>query len=200
MGGFVRAEITFNGDATVASRYVGWAPVPAQVRLSDPTDAVGPVTVSLGNQSTTQGGQVVFFSAIPGTAGDDLRLTLPLAGTPVQFFLAGRFQRPSIADGDANVQIVNTANNQAIGITSLMVRVRKNANTLTSAERNALLAAFATLNDREIGRFADFRNIHTSAGDPEAHQNAGGLTATNPPVHRYSRFAATKATRTGPPT
>jgi tyrosinase len=175
----VRAEITFNGDATAASRYVGWAPVPAQVRLSDPTDAVGPVTVSLRNQSTPQGGQVVFFSAIPGTAGDDLRLTLPLAGTPVQFFLAGRFQRPSIADGDANVQIVNTANDQVVGITSLMVRVRKNANTLTSAERNGLLAAFATLNDRGIGRFADFRNIHTSAGDPEAHQNAGF-----PPWHR----------------
>jgi hypothetical protein len=111
----VRAEITFNGDGTAASRYVGWVPVPAQVRLSDPTDASGPITVSLQNQSTTQGGQVVFFSAVPGTAQDDLDLTLPLAGTPVQFFLAGRFQRPSSADGDVNVQIVNTANSQAIG-------------------------------------------------------------------------------------
>jgi tyrosinase len=129
--------------------------------------------VQLQNQITTQGGQVVFFSAIPGTAEDDLQLTLPLAGTPVQFFIAGRFQRPSIVDGDANVQIVNTADNQAIGITSLMVRVRKNANTLTTAERNRLLEAFATLNNRGMGRFADFRNVHTSAGDPEAHQDAG---------------------------
>jgi len=175
----VRAEITFNGDATAASGYVGWAPVPAEARLSDATDAVDPVTVSLRNQSTSQGGQVVFFSAIPGTAGDDLQLTLPLAGNPVPFFLAGSFQRPSIADGDANVQIVNTANDEAIGTTSLMVRVRKNANTLTNAERNRLLAAFATLNDRGMGRFADFRNVHTSAGDPEAHQNAGF-----PPWHR----------------
>jgi tyrosinase len=175
----VRAEITFNGDATAASRYLGWAPVPAQARLSDPTDATGPVMVRLRNLSTTQGGQVVFFSATPGVAQDDLELTLPLAGTPVQFFLAGRFQRPSIADRDANVQIVNMATNQAIGTTPLMVRVRKNATTLTTAERNRLLAAFATLNDRGFGRFADFRNIHTSAGDPEAHQNAGF-----PPWHR----------------
>jgi tyrosinase len=175
----VRAEITFNGDGTAASRYVGWAPVSAQVRLSDPTDASGPVTVSLQNQSTTQGGQVVFFSAVPGTAQDNLDLTLPLAGTPVQFFLAGRFQRPSIADRDVNVQIVNTANSQAIGTASLMVRVRKNANTLTAAERNRLLAAFATLNNAGMGRFADFRNVHSSAGDPEAHQNAGF-----PPWHR----------------
>ena len=98
---------------------------------------------------------------------------------PVQFFLAGRFQRPSIADGDANVQIVNTTDNQAIGTTSLMVRIRKNANSLTTAERNRLLAAFATLNNAGMGRFADFRNVHSSAGDPEAHQNAGF-----PPWHR----------------
>ena len=26
----MRAEITFNGDGTAASRYVGWAPVPAE--------------------------------------------------------------------------------------------------------------------------------------------------------------------------
>jgi tyrosinase len=175
----VRAEITFNGNATAASRYVGWAPLPVQVRLSDPTDATGPVSVRLRNQSTTQGGQVVFFSAIPDTARDDLQLTLPLTGTPVQFFLAGRFQRPSIADRDANVQVVNTANNRPIGTTPLMVRVRKDANTLSIGERTRLLAAFATLNDRGMGRFADFRNIHTSAGDPEAHENAGF-----PPWHR----------------
>ena len=83
--------------------------MPAQVRLSDPTDASSPVTVRLQNQSITQGGQVVFFSAIPDTAQDDLAVTLPLAGTPVQLFLAGRFQRPSIADRDVNVQIVNSA-------------------------------------------------------------------------------------------
>jgi tyrosinase len=111
----VRAEITINGNAPAASRYLGWAPVPAQARLSDPIDATGPVTVRLRNQSTTRGGQIAFFSAIPGPALDDLQLTLPTAGTPVQFFLAGRFQRPSIADRDANVQVVNTANNQAIG-------------------------------------------------------------------------------------
>ena len=175
----MRAEIIFNGDASAASGYVGWAPVPAQARVSDPTGAIGPVTVRLRNQSTAGGGQVVFFSAVPGAARDDLQLTLPVAGTPVQFFLAGGFQRPSIADRDVNVEIVDTASNQAIGTTSLMVRVRKNANTLTTAERDRLLAAFATLNDRGMGRFADFRNVHTSAGDPEAHQNAGF-----PPWHR----------------
>ena len=44
-GGVVRAEITFNGNGTAAARYLGWAPAPAEARLSDPTGAAGPVTV-----------------------------------------------------------------------------------------------------------------------------------------------------------
>lgn len=121
----MRAEITFNGNGTAAARYLGWAPAPAEARLSDPTGAAGPVTVRLQNESPTQGGQVVFYSAVfysavPDTARDDLELTLPLSRAPVQFFLAGRFQRPSTADRDANVQ---------------------NANSLTTAERSRLLAA-----------------------------------------------------------
>jgi len=47
----VRAEITFNGSESPAARYVGWTPVPAQVRLADATGATAPVTVQLHNSS-----------------------------------------------------------------------------------------------------------------------------------------------------
>ncbi|MEA2685584.1 MAG: tyrosinase, partial [Actinomycetota bacterium] len=57
--------------------------------------------------------------------------------------------------------------------------VRKNAQTLTDSERNRFIAAFATLNNAGMGRFADFRNVHTNAGSPEAHFNPGFL-----PWHR----------------
>jgi tyrosinase len=66
-----------------------------------------------------------------------------------------------------------------LGLTPLMVRVRKDAETLTVVERNRFLAAFAAFNNRGLGRFSDFRNVHTSAGDPEAHGRAGFL-----PWHR----------------
>ena len=59
----MRAEITFNGSASPAARYVGWAPVPAQVRLADTAGATDPVTVRLRNQNTAQGGQVEFFAS-----------------------------------------------------------------------------------------------------------------------------------------
>jgi tyrosinase len=60
-----------------------------------------------------------------------------------------------------------------------MVRIRKNANTLTTGERNRFVAAFAQLNNQGLGRFADFRNMHVTVSLPQAHGAAGFL-----PWHR----------------
>ncbi|MCD2443370.1 tyrosinase family protein [Agromyces sp. SYSU K20354] len=61
-----------------------------------------------------------------------------------------------------------------------MVRIRKNANALTTAERNRFLRALATLNGSASGRFRDFRDMHVAgAPDREAHGGAGFL-----PWHR----------------
>jgi tyrosinase len=51
----------------------------------------------------------------------------------------------------------------------LMVRVRKDANVMDAGERERFVSAFAKLNDQGLGRFADFRAMHTAAGDREAH-------------------------------
>jgi tyrosinase len=175
----MRTEMILNGNPSPAARYVGWAPVPAQVRLSDPTGANGPVTVWLRNRDPNRGGQVVFLTSVPGAAQAGLQLTLPVTGAPVNLHIGGQFQRPSIQDGDAAVEAVDVATGQVLGITPLMVRVRKDATTLTVAERNRFRAAFAAFNDRGLGRFGDFRNVHTNAGNDEAHGFAGFL-----PWHR----------------
>ena len=61
-----------------------------------------------------------------------------------------------------------------------MVRVRKNANRLTTAERDRFLRALATLNGSGIGRFTEFRDMHVGgAPDSEAHGGSGFL-----PWHR----------------
>ncbi len=175
----MRTEITLNGSTSPAARYVGWAPVPAQVRLADNAGAAGPVTVTLRNQNTTAGGQVEFYAAIPGTGQAELSLTLPVAGTPVNIFIAGQWQRPSTEDGDAAIEVIESATTQVLGNTPLMVRIRKDAVTLTTAERDRFRNAFAMFNNHGMGRFSDFRNVHTEAGDPEAHGFAGFL-----PWHR----------------
>lgn len=173
----MRAEIVV-GRGNDIDRFIGWAPVSATVRLSDPAGAQGGADVIVRNHSSG-GGQVAFFSAVPGNAQDQLTLTLPATGDGVAVHVAGRFTFPSINDGDAAVDVVDSASGQVIGTASLMVRVRKDATTLTAAERDRFLSALAQFNDRGLGRFSDFRNVHTQAGSPEAHFRAGFL-----PWHR----------------
>lgn len=60
-----------------------------------------------------------------------------------------------------------------------MVRIRKNANTLTPGERDRLVSAFAKLNNQGAGRFTDFRDMHTNVSSPQAHGAPGFL-----PWHR----------------
>ncbi len=175
----MRTQIVLNGSASPAVRYLGWAPVQAQVRLSDTTGATGPVAVTLRNANTATGGQLEFYRALPGAPTAELELTLPLSGAPVAFLLAGRWPRASVDDGDAVVEVVADASGQMLGTLPLMVRIRKDATTLTTAERDRFCAALATFNNAGMGRFRDFRNVHTAAGDPEAHGFAGFL-----PWHR----------------
>jgi tyrosinase len=66
-----------------------------------------------------------------------------------------------------------------VGSVQVMVRIRKNANTLATAERDRFVAAFAQLNNQGLGRFADFRNMHTNVSSPQAHGAPGFL-----PWHR----------------
>ena len=60
-----------------------------------------------------------------------------------------------------------------------MVRIRKDATTLSNGERDRLLAALAQFNNQGLGRFADFAGTHVSAGSAEAHGRPGFL-----PWHR----------------
>ena len=93
------------------------------------------------------------------------------------FFAAGRFGAPSRVDGD--VRINARRGNTLIESVPVMVRVRKNANKLTPGERDRLVAAFAQLNNQGMGRFADFRDMHTRLSSAQAHGAKGFL-----PWHR----------------
>ena len=170
-------ELRINNSPDARARYISWAPSPCAIRLTNTTGATGPVTVGLRNKPGGAGGQIVFRKTASATPTPTVNLTLPLNGTSVGFFAAGRFGSPSTADRDAVIQV--RRGNTLLAEVPLMVRVRKNANTLTPAERDRFIAALAQLNNQGAGRFADFRNMHTSAGSPEAHGAPGFL-----PWHR----------------
>jgi len=180
-------QITINGNPSLDSNYINWSPVPAQVQLVDLAGATSVLAVRLRNQNPSQGGQVVFFPPFPGPGPgdhgwDEIILALPHDGTPVPFSIAGKFGKPSVADKDAAIEVVDASTGNVLSVTPLMVRVRKNANRLTDGERQRFLSALALLNAAStggVGGFADYANVHTDAGFQEAHGADGFL-----PWHR----------------
>jgi tyrosinase len=73
-------------------------------------------------------------------------VAVSVSGLSVAFFVSGRFGRPSVNDGDVTLEA--RSGTALVGSVKIMVRVRKNANTLTSAERDRLVSAFARLNNQ----------------------------------------------------
>lgn len=178
----MKVEVQINNSTSPEARYVTWAPSPVRIRFTDITGLPPPtagvrVSVILRSQTKAGGGDLVFYSTINAAPATTLTVQVPLNGSTASFFVAGRFGRASLADGD--VAIAASVGNKTVGTLPLMVRIRKDANTLTAGERNRFVAAFAQLNNRGTGRFADFRNMHVDAADPEAHGGPGFL-----PWHR----------------
>jgi tyrosinase len=170
-------ELLINNSADPRARYVTWAPSPCKISLTDATGLTLPPAVTLRSKSTDTGGSVVFYVSLDESSVTELSLTLPLNGFSQEFFVAGEFGRPSLADGDVTIQV--NAEDEVVAEVSLMIRIRKDATQLSAEERDRFIAAFARFNNRGTGRFADFRNMHTNAGSPEAHGQPGFL-----PWHR----------------
>ena len=171
-------ELQINNSASPTARFVSWVPSPCRIRVTNPSGVVTPtVNIQITATSAASAGAVVFRSGTTGAFSNSLTLTVPINGTSVAFFVAGRFGRPSVNNGDVTIQARNGAT--LVGSVPLMVRIRKNANTLTAGERNRFVAAFAQLNNQGLGRFVDFRNMHTNVSSPQAHGAPGFL-----PWHR----------------
>ncbi len=162
----VTVELTVNGSADPVGRYLTWTPYPAQLRLVAPDAATGPVTVLLRNASGNVGR--LAFRAAPTEDGEpETTLQLPVDGSPVDVLLSGEFMAPSVEDGDAVLEAV--VDGEVVAQVPFMVRVRKDAETLTDAERDRFVSAFASLNNRGLGIFRGFHAMHTEDTNDEAH-------------------------------
>lgn len=175
----IALELSVNGTADANARYVGWTPAPCALRVLDADGAAAPIAVVLDNR-TGAGGKLAYRLERKDPAADTLRLDLPVDGSPVGFFVAGRFGAPSSADGDAPLRVrPAVGNGPALASFPMMVRIRKNADQLTTAERDRLLSALARLNNQGIGAFQSFRDTHLDSTRREAHGRHGFL-----PWHR----------------
>jgi tyrosinase len=171
-------ELQINNSVSPAAQFVSWAPSPCRIRVTNPAGAPSRiVNIKITGVSAASGGAVVFRSGATGAFSSSLTLPVPISGTSIPFFIAGRFGQPSVNNGDVKIEARNGAT--LVGSVKVMVRIRKNANTLTPGERDRFVAAFAQLNNQGLGRFADFRDMHVSVSLPQAHGAAGFL-----PWHR----------------
>ncbi|MEM9360337.1 MAG: tyrosinase family protein [Pseudomonadota bacterium] len=177
-------ELLVNGtsDAVADDDFVTWAPTFCTARVVSGVANGDTIDVTLSNASSNATGKVLFAEALnPWPANTtatlpNLQLTLPGSGTPVEFVIAGEFGHASQQRDDTAI-IAETASGSVVGQESLMVRVRKDARTLTAGERDRLLDAFRTLNMVQ-GRYQQYVDIH-EIGLDEAHSGSGFL-----PWHR----------------
>jgi tyrosinase len=172
----MRIDLDIPSADQAGRAFLTWTPVQATARLAEADDA-NPVKVTLRSRST--GGQVQFATTRTHRGNAVLELRLPANGTKVPFFVAGVFGRPSSELDDAAVQVRVTGSNTVVAERTLMVRVRKDAATLSTRERDRFLGALGTLNNRGAGRFRDFYEMHVSNTLDESHGNVGFL-----PWHR----------------
>ena len=81
--------------------------------------------------------------------------------------MGGKWQVPSVDDRDC--LLIATGGYDTLKV-PLMVRLRKNANTLLPRERDRFLEALGTLNAGGSGLYQDFRDMHVNAADGEEHR------------------------------
>ncbi len=173
--GIPNVRIDINQTVTDEDDFVTWAPFATDVYITNPEVTNIPLVVHIRNRSNGVG-RVDFGTNPDGAYLSQITVTLSPTGNRTTIYIKGR--TASLNLNDAQVEVINAADNTLLTREDLMVRVRKNANELTTAERDRFLSAFATMHLTN-NDFQHFMDMHTSIGDPEAHRNFGFL-----PWHR----------------
>jgi tyrosinase len=144
--------IELNDSVADTDDYLCWSPVEGRARLAG--TAATPVDVVLRSDGTPAGGAVWFQAddgAMPTPASfnpsPELELSLPGDGTWVRFWSAGR----RASSGSKDVRIVASVDTSEAGSLPVMVRVRKNAETLSQAEITQILEAIKAVHDLANG-------------------------------------------------
>ncbi len=174
-------EIIIN-TASHIDDYVTWSPTFCQIRLLNGGVFTANVPVRLQNMVSATG--KVNFAAYPlpvteTAIASTLDLSLPLDTTWVNFYVAGRWGNASTVDKDAVIEVLQQPSNQLLGREGLMVRIRKNANTLQTWERNRFLDALLKVH-ATYAQYQKFMATHVGGlASSQAHGGSGFL-----PWHR----------------
>ncbi len=158
--------------------FATWRPVEVKFALS-PSEAA-PVDVTVSSRGLDRGGRLQFANRLTHKGTPTLDVTVPADGSSVSVWVGGAYPDASTRFGDVSVEVRERTTGALLATHPTMVRVRKDANNLTTTERARFLRALAELNGSASGRFLDFREMHVGGlPDIEAHGGPGFL-----PWHR----------------
>ena len=173
-------SVTFPRNDDRGRAFVTWRPTEVRLATAPPAAGGEPVAVTVSARTLAGGGRLLFSDRLTHAGSPTFDLSIPADGSARSVWVGGAFPNASTRFGDVVIEVRDRATGALLGSRPTMVRVRKNANALTFAERSRFLRALAILNGSANGRFADFRDMHV-AGPPdrEAHGGPGFL-----PWHR----------------
>ena len=165
-------EIQINRTATLHDDYVCWSPRPVRARVSGTTDDDVTVVLTSEALSSSSTGQVKFqvesgnaMSIDNFAPKNEINLTLPTSGDWVDFYIAGSL--PSTLTKDIVIQARSATDGSPLGSVHTMVRVRKDARTLTQTERQLFLATSRKLLDS--GDFEKYPIAHSWGFNYDIH-------------------------------
>jgi tyrosinase len=183
----VAAEVQIRNTDSKADDFLCWAPVKARARLL--TAAADTVVTMRSMPTVTGSGDVGFIDAsvdvLTKKPSNELKLTLLKDGSWAEFYVVG--MRASTNGKDVTIR-AETLDGTAVGASDVMVRVRKNAESLTLNERTAFLRALATWKSKpglaRPTRFEDYYTTHNDAFSLGIHSEFGSKVSNFLPWHR----------------
>lgn len=177
------------GSVSHLDDYIAWAPTSCRIKWLNPGSSTATLNVRLQNMPATDR---LRFAANTLPAGNTatnslLNITLNGDGSWVNFYIAGNFGTASLAtaslkDKDAVIEVIDLSTSALLSREALMVRIRKNANSLPTPERDKYLQALKKL-DLTYDDYIEF--VQTHARD---NTGIGGSTISWRQAHRGSGF------------
>ena len=158
--------------------YLTWSPTYCRIKWDNPPTTTSTLNVTIRNMPSTN--RLRFSNTQPaaGTTATNstISITLNGDGSWVNFYTAGNNGNPSINDKDAIIETIETSSSNLLSREGVMVRIRKNVNSLTTDERNRYLEAVRDVH-QTYNFYMIFRSSHsqTTIADQQAHTGSAFL-------------------------